>query len=143
MYFRDDDNDNMSEKKFEKYLESIKELEEQRKMNVASSLGSAYNAKRHSTEISYSMKSRMMDLRKITNHPYLIEYPLTECGSFYNTDQNVIDKCGKMKVLDQMLNALLERKHKVLIFSQMTRMMDILGDYLSFKVSYLTYQMIE
>merc|ERR1712203_865592 len=40
---------------------------------------------------------------------------------------------GKMKVLDQLLTALLERGHKVLIFSQMTRMLDILGDYLSYK----------
>merc|ERR1719412_3174305 len=38
-----------------------------------------------------------------------------------------------MKVLDQLLMNLLDRGHKVLIFSQMTRMLDILGDYLAHK----------
>ena len=66
--------------------------------------------------------------------PYLIEYPLTDDGLFYHVDDNIIEKSGKMKVLDQLLTALLERGHKVLIFSQMTRMLDILGDYLNYKV---------
>ena len=36
-----------------------------------------------------------------------------------------------------MLDELMSRDHKTLIFSQMTRMLDILGDYLSLKgVSY-------
>ena len=39
-----------------------------------------------------------------------------------------------MKVLDQMLTELLSRKHKILIFSQMTKMLDIIGDYLNYKV---------
>jgi len=79
------------------------------------------------------VKNRMMDMRKVTNHPYLIEYPLTPDGAFYDADQNLIEKCGKLKVLDQMLDELLKRGHKMLIFSQMTRMMDILGDYLNLK----------
>ena len=86
-------------------------------------------------EVRVSVKNRMMDMRKVTNHPYLIEYPLTPDGVFYNADQNIIEKCGKLKVLDQMLDELLKRGHKMLIFSQMTRMMDILGDYLNLKVS--------
>ena len=32
-------------------------------------------------------KNCMMDLRKITNHPYLIKYPLTEDGIFYKIDE--------------------------------------------------------
>ena len=67
----------------------------------------------------------------------MIEYPLTDDGIFYLVDDNIVEKSGKMKVLDQLLTALLERGHKVLIFSQMTRMLDILGDYLSYKVSKL------
>ena len=66
--------------------------------------------------------------------PYLIEYPLTDDGLFYHVDDNIIEKSGKMKVLDQLLTALLESGHKILIFSQMTRMLDILGDYLNYKV---------
>jgi len=85
------------------------------------------------TDVRVSTRNRMMDLRKTTNHPYLIEYPLTDDGIFYLVDDNIVEKSGKMKVLDQLLMALLERGHKVLIFSQMTRMLDILGDYLTYK----------
>lgn len=45
-----------------------------------------------------SLRTRMMDLRKCTNHPYLIEYPLSEDGVFYRSDQELIDCCGKLKV---------------------------------------------
>ena len=85
----------------------------------------------------YSVKSRMMDMRKTCNHPYLIEYPLSEDGNFYRADEDMVDICGKLKVLDQMLSELAKRGHKTLIFSQMTRMLDILGDYLNYR--YETY----
>ena len=75
----------------------------------------------------------MMDLRKTTNHPYLIQYPLSEDGVFYQSDEAMVDICGKLKVLDQMLKELKGRGHKVLLFSQMTRMLDILGDYLNLR----------
>ena len=80
-----------------------------------------------------SVKSRMMDMRKTCNHPYLIEYPLSEDGNFYRADEEMVDICGKLKVLDQMLSELAKRGHKTLIFSQMTRMLDILGDYLNYR----------
>ena len=80
-----------------------------------------------------SIKSRLMDMRKTCNHPYLIEYPLTEDGNFYRSDEDMVDICGKLKVLDQMINELVERGHKILVFSQMTRMLDILGDYLHYR----------
>ncbi|WAR17517.1 DDM1-like protein [Mya arenaria] len=47
-----------------------------------------------------------------------------------NVDEDIVRKCGKMLVLDQMLMELHKDGHKVLIFSQFTTMMDILGDYL-------------
>jgi len=84
------------------------------------------------SETRYSIKSRMMDMRKAVNHPYLIEYPITDDG-FYKIDEDVIVLCGKMKVLDQMLTELMRKGHKILLFSQMTRMLDILGDYLNLR----------
>ena len=106
---------------------------------VSGSMVSAYNREMdtfaRSNDLNFSIKSRLMDMRKSTNHPYLLEYPLTECGVFYRIDQDLVEICGKMKVLDQMLTALLERKHKVLIFSQMTRMLDIIQDFCNLRVS--------
>eukprot|EP01120_Amphizonella_sp_Union-15-10_P015452 TRINITY_DN7958_c0_g1_i2.p1 TRINITY_DN7958_c0_g1~~TRINITY_DN7958_c0_g1_i2.p1 ORF type:complete len:767 (+),score=144.67 TRINITY_DN7958_c0_g1_i2:99-2399(+) len=40
--------------------------------------------------------------------------------------------CGKLQILDKMLTSLKSDGHKVLIFSQMTRMLDILEDYLDY-----------
>jgi len=76
----------------------------------------------------------MMDLRKCTNHPYLIEFPLSEDGQFYQIGDDIVESCGKMKVFEQLLTALIERKHKILVFSQMTRMLNILEFYLEKQV---------
>lgn len=89
--------------------------------------------RRKDTDLNFSVKSRLMDMRKTCNHPYLIEYPLTEDGNFYRADEDMIDICGKLKVLDQMLHELSNRGHKVLVFSQMTRLLDILADYLHYR----------
>jgi len=91
---------------------------------------SAYKMRIPQNEIVFCIKNRMMDLRKAVNHPYLIEYPVTDDG-FYKIDEDVVSICGKLKVLDQMLSELIKRGHKVLLFTQMTRLLDILGDYLN------------
>jgi ATP-dependent DNA helicase len=44
-------------------------------------------------------------------------------------DEQLISSCGKLMLLDRMLTLLKRDGHKVLIFSQMTQMMDILEDY--------------
>ena len=99
---------------------------------------SAYNREMdtysRTNDLNFCLKNRMMDMRKVTNHPYLVEYPLSEDGVFYRVDEDLVEICGKIKVLDQMLNALIERKHKVLIFSQMTRMLDIIQDFCNLRV---------
>ena len=47
----------------------------------------------------------------------------------YKIDENLIAASGKFMMLDRLLPALKARGHKVLIFSQMTMMLDILHDY--------------
>ena len=73
----------------------------------------------------YSMQY-MMDLRSAVNHPYILDNPGTQ-------DQKMIDVCGKLQVLDQMLTRLMKDGHKTLVFSQMTRLLDILASYLKMK----------
>ena len=50
-------------------------------------------------------------------------------GPPYTTDSHIVFNSGKMVVLDKLLPRLKEEGSRVLIFSQMTRMMDILEDY--------------
>ncbi|KAI1289743.1 SWI/SNF-related matrix-associated actin-dependent regulator of chromatin subfamily A member 5 [Halotydeus destructor] len=69
----------------------------------------------------------LMQLRKCCNHPYLFDG--AEPGPPYTTDQHLVDNCGKLVILDKLLPKLLEQDSRVLIFSQMTRQLDILEDY--------------
>ncbi|CAO4370074.1 unnamed protein product [Caenorhabditis nigoni] len=69
----------------------------------------------------------LMHLRKCVNHPYLFDG--AEPGPPYTTDQHLVDNCGKMVVLDKLLSRLQEQGSRVLIFSQFSRMLDLLEDY--------------
>ncbi|XP_069320463.1 probable global transcription activator SNF2L1 isoform X5 [Eulemur rufifrons] len=69
----------------------------------------------------------LMQLRKCCNHPYLFDG--AEPGPPYTTDEHVVSNSGKMVVLDKLLAKLKEQGSRVLIFSQMTRLLDILEDY--------------
>ncbi|KAK6913809.1 Helicase, C-terminal [Dillenia turbinata] len=88
-----------------------------------------------------------MQLRKCCNHPYLFQG--AEPGPPYTTGEHLITNAGKMVLLDKLLSKLKERDSRVLIFSQvriftitealacilpvMTRLLDILEDYLMFR----------
>lgn len=73
----------------------------------------------------------VMQLRKCCNHPYLFEG--AEPGPPYTTDEHLVYNSQKMLVLDKLLKRLREQGSRVLIFSQMSRMLDILEDYCVFR----------
>lgn len=73
----------------------------------------------------------VMQLRKCCNHPYLFDG--AEEGPPYTTDQHIVDNAGKMVLLDQLLERLMAQGSRVLLFSQMSRMIDILEDYCLWK----------
>ncbi|TKR76891.1 hypothetical protein L596_017963 [Steinernema carpocapsae] len=69
----------------------------------------------------------LMHLRKCCNHPYLFDG--AEPGPPYTTDQHLVENAGKMVLLDKLLKKLKEQGSRVLIFSQMSRMLDMFEDY--------------
>jgi len=72
-------------------------------------------------------------LRKAANHPYLFpnaESIDPENGDTSEPTEEIVTASGKMKVLDKMLPLLQRNGHRVVIFSQFTRTLDILSDYL-------------
>lgn len=73
----------------------------------------------------------VMQLRKCCNHPYLFEG--AEPGPPYTTDEHLVYNAGKMAVLDKLLKRLEKQGSRVLIFSQMSRLLDILEDYCVFR----------
>ncbi|KAK9868512.1 hypothetical protein WJX84_000615 [Apatococcus fuscideae] len=73
----------------------------------------------------------VMQLRKCCNHPYLFQG--AEPGPPFFTGDHLVENSGKMVLLDRLLPKLLERDSRCLIFSQMTRLLDILEDYCLYK----------
>lgn len=68
-----------------------------------------------------------MQLRKCFNHPYLFDG--VEDRSLDPFGDHVIKNCGKIGLMDRLLPRLKAGNHRVLVFSQMTRVLDILEDY--------------
>ncbi|KAK6201412.1 chromatin remodelling complex ATPase chain ISW1 [Scheffersomyces amazonensis] len=73
----------------------------------------------------------VMQLRKCCNHPYLFEG--AEPGPPFTTDEHLIFNSQKMIILDKLLRKFQSEGSRVLIFSQMSRMLDILEDYCYFR----------
>jgi SWI/SNF-related matrix-associated actin-dependent regulator of chromatin subfamily A member 5 len=73
----------------------------------------------------------LMQLRKVCNHPYLFEG--AEPGPPYIDGPHLWHNAGKMTLLDKLLPKLQQQGSRVLIFCQMTRMLDVLEDYLRLK----------
>uniref|UniRef100_A0A665VVN4 Chromodomain helicase DNA binding protein 7 n=1 Tax=Echeneis naucrates TaxID=173247 RepID=A0A665VVN4_ECHNA len=89
-----------------------------------------------------NLLNTMMELRKCCNHPYLIngaeekiieEFRDTHGGGADMPDmalQAMIQAAGKLVLIDKLLPKLKAGGHRVLVFSQMVRCLDILEDYL-------------
>lgn len=73
----------------------------------------------------------LMQLRKVCNHPYLFHG--AEPGPPYFDGPHLWENSGKMVLLDKLLAKLKKNGDRVLIFSQMTRLLDILEDYMRYK----------
>ncbi|CAK9173647.1 unnamed protein product [Ilex paraguariensis] len=74
---------------------------------------------------SKSLQNLSMQLRKCCNHPYLFvgEYNIWR-------KEEIVRASGKFELLDRLLPKLHKSGHRVLLFSQMTRLMDVLEIYL-------------
>ncbi|XP_041794061.1 chromodomain-helicase-DNA-binding protein 2 isoform X2 [Chelmon rostratus] len=74
----------------------------------------------------------VMELKKCCNHSFLIKQPEDgETETQQEHLQGLVRGSGKLVLLDKLLTRLRERGNRVLIFSQMVRMLDILAEYLA------------
>ncbi|KAJ8266095.1 hypothetical protein GJAV_G00125810 [Gymnothorax javanicus] len=94
----------------------------------------ALNSKGGGNQVS--LLNIMMDLKKCCNHPYLfpaaaMEAPKTVSGAYEGAA--LIKASGKLLLMQKMLRKLKEQGHRVLIFSQMTKMLDLLEDFLDYE----------
>ncbi|XVF73163.1 hypothetical protein PTKIN_Ptkin12aG0179200 [Pterospermum kingtungense] len=75
-----------------------------------------------------TLNNRCMELRKTCNHP-LLNYP------YFNDLSKgfLVRSCGKLWILDRILIKLQRTGHRVLLFSTMTKLLDILEEYLQWR----------
>lgn len=85
-----------------------------------------------------SLLNIMMELKKASNHAFM--FPNAEerilegtMGTREEQLKALVTSSGKMMLLDQLLTKMKKDGHRVLIFSQMVKMLDLLGDYLNLR----------
>ncbi|KAF5370613.1 hypothetical protein D9758_001914 [Tetrapyrgos nigripes] len=80
-----------------------------------------------------SLLNIAMELKKAANHPYLFDGAEVRTDNEEESLKGLVMNSGKMVLLDKLLARLRQDGHRVLIFSQMVRMLDILSDYMSLR----------
>ncbi|KAK1443552.1 chromodomain-helicase-DNA-binding protein 3-related protein [Babesia gibsoni] len=76
-----------------------------------------------------SLQNICMELKKVCNHPFLCYEPEDRQAWL----QGLVYGSGKICLLEKLLARLKERGHRVLIFSQMVRMLNIISEYLTLR----------
>ncbi|GLT54428.1 hypothetical protein SLA2020_276270 [Shorea laevis] len=89
------------------------------------------------------MLNIVMQLRKVCNHPYLIPGTEPDSGSVEFLHEMRIKASAKLTLLHSMLKILYKEGHRVLLFSQMTKLLDILEDYLTIEFGPKTYERVD
>ncbi|XVE77163.1 hypothetical protein DITRI_Ditri13aG0039700 [Diplodiscus trichospermus] len=82
----------------------------------------------YQAKVYKTLNNRCMELRKTCNHP-LLNYP------YFNdfSKDFLVRSCGKLWMLDRILIKLQRTGHRVLLFSTMTKLLDILEEYLQWR----------
>ncbi|KAK7264579.1 hypothetical protein RJT34_32188 [Clitoria ternatea] len=87
------------------------------------------------TSKARSVHNSVMELRNICNHPYLSQLHAEEVDNFIPKHYlpPIVRLCGKLEMLDRLLPKLKAADHRVLFFSTMTRLLDVMEEYLTLK----------
>ncbi|KAJ3514926.1 hypothetical protein NLJ89_g2080 [Agrocybe chaxingu] len=76
------------------------------------------------------LSNELMQLRKICQHPYLFESVEDKISPGGFIDDKIVRSSGKIELLHRVLPKFFATGHRVLIFFQMTKVMDIMEDFL-------------
>lgn len=90
--------------------------------------GESKNGKKPST--IKNANNQLMQLRKICNHPFVYEEVENLINPTSETNDTIWRTAGKFELLDRILPKFQKTGHRVLIFFQMTQIMDIMEDFL-------------
>ncbi|KAI5291524.1 hypothetical protein KEM52_000138, partial [Ascosphaera acerosa] len=79
------------------------------------------------------LSNMLMQLRKLCNHPFVFESVEEEMNPGKGTNDLIWRTAGKFELLDRILPKFRASGHRVLIFFQMTQIMNIMEDFLRFR----------
>ena len=79
------------------------------------------------------MNNKLMQLRKICNHPFVFQDIEDMINPSHQNNDLIWRVCGKFELLDRILPKFAKTGHRVLMFFQMTQIMDIMEDFLRFR----------
>ncbi|KAG7835137.1 hypothetical protein KL943_002452 [Ogataea angusta] len=79
------------------------------------------------------MNNKLMQLRKICNHPYVFPAIEDMINPSHENNDTIWRVSGKFELLDRILPKFRASGHRVLMFFQMTQIMDIMEDFLRFR----------
>ncbi|KAG0666960.1 putative ATPase [Maudiozyma exigua] len=86
-----------------------------------------YKEHLHSELINKRLQNMMMQLRQIVDSTYLFYFPYLHPEEL--TLEDLLRTSGKLQVLQKLVLPLIEGGHKILIFSQLVKMLDLLEDW--------------
>lgn len=84
-----------------------------------------------------SLMNTVVHLRKLCNHPFLFPNIEDSCRAYWKVNEvngtDLMRVAGKLELLDRILPKLKATGHRILMFFQMTSMMNIFEDFLNFR----------
>ncbi|CAH1761508.1 3617_t:CDS:10 [Entrophospora sp. SA101] len=79
------------------------------------------------------LNNTIMQLRKICNHPFVFKEVEKDINKSNSNNEYLYRVSGKFEFLDRILPKLIRTNHKILVFFQMTTIMDIMQDYFEWR----------
>ncbi|KAI9024115.1 SNF2 family N-terminal domain-containing protein [Hyaloraphidium curvatum] len=93
-------------------------------------LATGHLKKKTATARAQLVSKVLADIRRLLQHPYLLPNVEPSFSSRSETHRRLIESSGKLYLLDKMVHKLMGQGHRILIFSTMKLVLDILEDYL-------------
>ena len=107
-----------------------KQLVQHNRINVMDSSGKKTGMR--------GLSNMLMQLRKLCNHPFVFEEVEDQMNPQRLTNDLIWRTAGKFELLDRVLPKFQATNHRVLMFFQMTQIMNIMEDFLRFRgIKYL------
>jgi ATP-dependent helicase STH1/SNF2 len=107
-----------------------KQLVQHNRINVLDSSGKKTGMR--------GLSNMLMQLRKLCNHPFVFEGVEDQMNPHHLTNDLIWRTSGKFELLDRVLPKFKATNHRVLMFFQMTQIMNIMEDFLRFRgIKYL------